>query len=156
MKTLQRHITEKLILNNNTKIRKKPEYKYHPSSREELKKLLNILIQTKGDEVDLNDIDVSEITDMSKLFFYSNFSGDISKWDVSNVKNMRGMFNGCITFNGDISKWDVSNVEDMSSMFYDSRFNSDISTWNVNKKCKTINIFRRCPIKDEYKPKFKN
>lgn len=155
MKTLQRHITEKLILNNNTKIRKKPEYKYHPSSREELKKLLNILIKEKGDGVDLNDIDVSEITDMSKLFFYSDFNGDISKWDVSNVKNMRAMFNGCITFKGDISKWDVSNVEDMEKMFYDSRFNRDISAWNVSKKCKTTDMFKRCPIKEEYKPKFK-
>lgn len=155
MKTLQRHITEKLILNNNTKIRKKPEYKYHPSSREELKKLLNELFRERDEDADLNDIDVSEITDMSKLFFYSDFSGDISKWDVSNVKNMRGMFNGCITFNGDISNWDVSNVEDMSWMFNDSRFNRDISNWNVNKKCKTTDIFRQCPIKEEYKPKFK-
>ena len=29
---------------------------------------------------------------MSSLFSESNFNGDISKWDVSNVKNMSAMF----------------------------------------------------------------
>jgi surface protein len=153
MKTLQRHITEKLVLNNNTKIRKQ-EYKYHPASRAELQKLLNELFKERNEEADLNDIDTSEITDMSKLFFYSNFNGDISKWDVSNVKDMNMMFSGCM-FKGDISNWDVSKVTNMSKMFAFSFFNRDISKWNVNKKCKTTDIFRQCPIKEEYKPKFK-
>jgi surface protein len=30
-------------------------------------------------------------------------------------------------FNGDISKWDVSNVRNMSRMFEESDFNRDIS-----------------------------
>jgi surface protein len=30
-------------------------------------------------------------------------------------------------FTGDISKWDVSNVRDMSKMFKYSKFNGDIS-----------------------------
>lgn len=44
---------------------------------------------------------------MSDLFYYSEFNGDISKWDVSNVENMNSMFEES-SFNGDISKWDVS------------------------------------------------
>jgi surface protein len=35
-------------------------------------------------------------------------------------------------FNGDISKWNVSNVTDMGWMFIDSQFNQDISKWNVS------------------------
>ena len=47
---------------------------------------------------------------MSALFESSRFNGDISKWDVSNVRNMNEMF--CDSeFNGDISKWNVSNVK---------------------------------------------
>ena len=40
---------------------------------------------------------------MSRLFYNSNFNGDISEWDVSNVKYMDYMFNNSI-FNRDISK----------------------------------------------------
>ena len=36
------------------------------------------------------------------------------------------------SFNGDISKWDVSNVKYMDNMFYNSSFTGDISLW-VNK-----------------------
>jgi len=38
------------------------------------------------------------------MFAFSNFNGDISKWDVSSVKDMSNMFQ-CSNFNGDISKW---------------------------------------------------
>ena len=33
-------------------------------------------------------------------------------------------------FNGDISKWDVSRVKNMSLMFYKSKIKSDVSSWN--------------------------
>ena len=48
------------------------------------------------------------------MFSESQFNGDISNWDVSNVTNMIGMFYNS-QFNGDISNWDVSNVIDCRS-----------------------------------------
>jgi surface protein len=39
---------------------------------------------------------------MDSMFAWSKFTGDISKWDVSNVRDMSKMFNNSI-FNGDIS-----------------------------------------------------
>jgi surface protein len=87
---------------------------------------------------------------MRNMFFISKFNGDISKWDVSNVRNMSYMFSGKraymysifpVLFNGDISKWDVSNVEDMSGMFNLSEFNSDISKWDVSNVKNTDRIF---------------
>ena len=54
------------------------------------------------------------------------FNQNISQWDVSNVTDMSRMFRNS-RFDGDISQWDVSNVTDMSGMFRNSRFDGDIS-----------------------------
>ena len=65
---------------------------------------------------------------------------------------MSWMFDNSI-FNGDISKWDVHNVERMFCMFSYSKFNGDISKWDVRNVRYTRNMFKDCPIKEEYKPK---
>ena len=90
---------------------------------------------------DISLWDVSNVTDMHNLFVYcSQFNKDISKWDVSNVKNMSGMFAHTQKFNQDIGCWDVSNVTSMASMFYFAEaFNQDISNWDV-KNCKHIDF----------------
>ena len=157
MKTLNQYIEEKLVLNSNSKIRKQQEYKFRPESNRELRELVIRLIKERGDDADLNDIDTCEITDMSNLFQFSKFNGDISGWDVSNVENMDGMFydSKFTGKNGDISKWDVSKVTNMFNMFNFSKFNSDISKWDVSNVEDMRNVFLNCPIKEEYKPKFK-
>jgi hypothetical protein len=75
-------------------------------SKEELKELIEVLMKYQGVDIDLNFIDVSQITDMSYLFFGSNFNGDISRWDVSKVENMERMFTFS-KFKGDISGWNI-------------------------------------------------
>ena len=50
-------------------------------------------------------------------------------------------------FNGDISKWDVSNVTNMESMFYNSKFNGDISKWNVHRVINIASMFKNCPFR---------
>ena len=86
----------------------KEQYKYFPKTKDELKSLIKQRIQKEGNEVDLNDIDVSAITDMSELFAeLRDFDGDISGWDVSKVTDMSYMFYYCLSFNQDISDWDV-------------------------------------------------
>jgi surface protein len=66
---------------------------------------------------------------------------------------MNGMFQSS-KLTGDISKWDVSNVDTMSWMFCESKFNKDISNWNIKKVIRKGDMFYKCPIKEEYKPKF--
>jgi hypothetical protein len=53
---------------------------------------------------------------MNRMFAGSSFDGDISKWNVSNVKDMCYMFYGAL-FAGDIDGWDVSNVSGMYEIF---------------------------------------
>ena len=150
MKTLQNYITEKILINKNSKI----VYNYHPKTKDELKDIIKQRIESEGNECDLNDIDTSNILDMSYLFENSDFNGDISKWNVSKVTDMGGMFYGS-KFNGDISKWNVSNVKSTYGMFYKSEFNGDISNWDVSNVKFKLAMFHNCPIEEKYKPKFK-
>ena len=106
---------------------------------------------------DISKWDVSNVTNMICMFYESrSFNQDISSWDVSNVINMINMFYGCESFNQDISSWNVSNVTDMAYMFYNCvSFNQDLSSWYTSKVLYNNKIFENCPIKEEYKPKFK-
>ena len=114
---------------------------------------------TKFKYIDISDWDVSNIKSMRYMFAYCETLesvGNLLKWNVSKVTNMSSMFYGCKSFNQDISNWNVSKVTDMTCMFDRCKsFNQDISGWDVSKvKFKTY-IFLNCPIKEEYKPKFK-
>lgn len=137
--------------------------------KKHLKQLIEEEIKLNGYNCDLNFIDISDITDISDLFSsllssFSEFNGDISQWNTSNVVNMsrifyKSKFNGDISkwntsnvkympavfshskFNKDISKWDTSNVVTMNDMFSKSQFNGDISDWNIKKLEYLHNIF---------------
>ena len=126
-------------------------YSCQPKNKYELKKIIYTRMYEKGLDCDLNDIDISLITDMSYLFYYLDFIGDISEWNVSNVEDMSRMFFGA-NFNCDISKWNVRNVKDMTRMFQYSTFDQDISKWNIRKDCDTAYMFLKCSIKEEHKP----
>ena len=87
MKEIAKFIKEGLKITSKTKVNEKPKYNYHPKTKDELYFLLNQLIEERGNEGNFNDIDTSEITDMVNLFCDMNkFDGNISNWDVSNVK----------------------------------------------------------------------
>ena len=87
----------------------------------------------------ISDWNVSNVKDMEGMFAYSQFNQNISNWDVSNVKDMNYMFDHS-EFNQDISNWNVSNVESMDWMFYKSKFNGDIGSWALKKETEFENI----------------
>ena len=98
-----RRLTEEIL---NPPKKTKKSRKVVVESFYQLRTLIDDRVKEFGPNCDLNDLDVSHITSMNRLFYGSDFNGNISKWDVSNVVNMRGMF--CESkFNGDISKWNV-------------------------------------------------
>ena len=69
----------------------------------------------------LSKWDVSSVRFMDGMFLgATSFNGDLSKWDVSSVNTMPAMFRWATSFDGDISKWDVSSVTNMDYMFWDA------------------------------------
>ena len=129
----------------------------------------------------IDNWNVSNVTDMSYMFAYTiffnqpinnwninaenmsyifahtkSFNQLIDNWNVSNVKYMTGMFYDALSFNQPLENWNVSHVKDMRFMFNQAAsFNQPLNNWDINNE-NTLNMFLYCPIKEEYKPKFKN
>ena len=144
MQNLDNYITERLKLTSKSNI-----YTCQPKDKDELRKILIERLK-KDDNADLNDIDVSLITDMSDLFRHLDpHNIDISRWDVSNVVTMQNMFSYCENFNCDLSEWDVRKVKNMYALFHGCKnFNCDLSKWNVSNVTDMSFIFNGCLILD--------
>ena len=183
MRTFEQYIREAVDFRLGGKENKGVRYNYAPKDNDDLWRLMRKLIKERGAEGDFNDIDTSRVEDMSFIFHDINndFNGDVSLWDTSKAVNMESMFENAHSFNGDISMWDTSSAKSMREMFYSAEsFNQDISDWNVShvinfaymfKNAKSFNqnisswdvskgiinngVFDGCPIKEEFKPKFK-
>lgn len=74
---------------------------------------------------------VTTVKDFSSLFEQSHFNGDLSRWDMSGATDVSAMFRHGV-FNGDVAQWNVANVEDFSNMFFGSLFERDISPWSIS------------------------
>ena len=149
MKHLNTYITEYIIKKKlDTPIDSEDHYEYFPKTKKELRKNIQELLD--ANVYDLNCIDTSEIIDMASLFDSGNYDKtldniDISKWDVSKVKHMSGMFAGYENFNCDLSNWNVSNVTNMAFMFYNCRnFNCNLSKWDVSNVINMKYMFENC------------
>ena len=80
---------------------------------------------------DMSTYCTSKVTSMFRLFS-GPFNQDISNWDVSNVTDMWRLFYST-GFSQDIGNWDVSNVTGMSNFFGGRNYNHDLSGWCVTK-----------------------
>lgn len=101
-----------------------------------------------------------QITDMGCLFCSESFNSDINYWDVSNVTDMSRMFmhstfGGNMPFNQPLNEWDVSSVRNMSEMFYHSvfsdpsPFNQNISLWDVSSVTDMREMFHEATSFDQ-------
>jgi len=147
MLNINNFISEKLKINSKSKV-DKPEYKYHPSDFWELKKIIDNRVKEENDDIDFNDIDISNIDDLEGTFAYKNklTKIDISAWDVSKVKSMVEMFAGCKNLEsiGDISDWKIESLTDITGMFYGcSKLTNtgDLNKWDASGITKKQNAF---------------
>jgi surface protein len=128
--------------NNNKKMIQKGGDKIVVTDKDHLLELI-----IKGE--DLSNLDVSNVTDMSKIFENFNFlersNSYISGWDVSNVNNMKEMFKNSKGFNQNLNNWDVSNVKNMSEMFYNCKdLNQSFNKWEIEVDTQFDKMFYGC------------
>ena len=175
MKTFNKLISEKLIINKNTK----NIYEYTPKSKKELQKIIDKIVkESKDGNINLNNIDINNpnIDSLENLFAFNTkiHTLDVSAWDVSNIKNldytfyelenleyinltgwdiknvttMSGIFssNFKLTTIKGIENWDVSNIIELEFVFeFCKNLKIDLSNWNINPNADTYHIVYKAP-----------
>ena len=113
----------------------------------------NIADDTEVKIDELENLDTSNVTDMSFMFYTCKkvTSLDVSKFDTSKVTSMSSMFQYCSGLtNIDVSNFDTSNVTNMYGMFcFDWNFVSnltslDLSSFNTSKVKNMDYMFAYC------------
>lgn len=93
--------------------------------------------------------DVSQMTDMSRMFYYCTelTNLDLSTWNVDNVINMSSIFNRCSKLtNINVSTWNTSQVTNMNSMFFSgiTLASINISNFNTSNVTDMSSMFSSC------------
>ncbi len=102
-----------------------------------------------GDSLDLRNLDTSNVTDMSSMFWMCNnlTKLNVSKFDTSKVTNMADMFSGCNKLTElDVRNFNTSNVRNMSFMFTqcNTLTELDVSNFNTSKVTDMSCMFEYC------------
>ena len=132
------YLNEKLIINKSFK-----DNTIKVESKKQLKDIIYDRLVKNQEELKLNDLDISSITDFSDVFSSYIFSElrktkkiYINEWNTENAKDMSGMFHACLELEEvDVSNFDVSNVTNMEYMFRTCRSlkKLDLTNWKVNR-----------------------
>ena len=77
---------------------------------------------------------LSEVKDMGGMFLYAeHFNQPVEHWDTSHVTDMHAVFGYAASFHQPLEKWNVSNVKDMRGMFMGAiAFNQSLGKWDVS------------------------
>jgi hypothetical protein len=147
----------RLTDNPNLTIMKKERNPFVFSDRETLRKSVEDYLKNPSDSPPIYDWDVRGVLNMSNLFIsliqseeHNELLTGIENWDVSNVRNMFGMFSDCTFFNQPLNGWNLSSVEDTRSMFYRChRFNHTLNNWRMPIIQKMDQMFHYCTSFDQ-------
>ena len=121
------------------------EDKFH--NREELRKYLKSEIEKQGENVVIQNLDVSHIEDLSWLFHnitHGINTLDISGWKANGVKNIDYMLYDCRSIESiNMSGWVSDSIISMKSAFSNclSLESIDLSGFNANNVKEMENLF---------------
>lgn len=168
MKSLEKYIDEKLLINKNAKIIgiKNPNNREIVVAKdtEDLCNIIDKAIDKFAEDcpdfsevLDLNFIDVSRVARFHNLFdpdANPNYAKvkyiDVSGWDMANAEYCSSMFRGAeeLISVGDLSNWNFTdNLNSLRGVFaycHKLNFIGDISNWNVSNVNNFNRMFKEC------------
>ncbi len=101
--------------------------------------------------IDISEYNTSEVKSMKGMFMESKIPNDFSSLDTSNVTNMSYMFSTNSLETLDLSSFNTNKVIDMSYMFYNSTATTlDLSSFNTSKVTDISSMFESCMINRIY------
>ena len=109
--------------------------------------------QKPNGHLPLENLDISQIDDLSNVFYGSPFKGDLSKWDFNNVKKMNFTFCLSDLDNDSLKNLDFKNIISANYCFANSKFAGDISEW---QNFENTNIEGMFSINGNFKNKYNN
>ena len=144
MKSLNQYIIEKILINKSSKFNK-----IKVESPDQLLSIIRERHNNNKSFVDLTDLDISELDNLSYIFYGSNMEVvDISGWDTSNVTTMENMFCFCDKLKNiiGIENLDVSKLQSANAMFYGCQnlVELDLTNWNPISLQNAWSMFYRC------------
>ena len=144
MKSLNEYIIEKILINKSSKFNK-----IKVESPDQLLSIIRERHNNNKSFLDLTDLDISELDNLSYIFYGSNMEVvDISGWDTSNVTTMENMFCFCDKLKNiiGIENLDVSKLESANSMFYCCKnlVELDLTKWNPISLQTARQMFYNC------------
>ena len=145
MKSLNEYIIEKILINKNSKLNK-----IKVETLIQLKSIILERYHNNNSFIDLTDLDISELDDLSGVFARLNKVEvvDISGWDTSNVTTMENMFCFCDKLKNiiGIENLDVSKLKNANSMFYmcENLVELDLTNWNTTSLENMSFMFYNC------------
>ena len=146
MKSLNQYIIEKILINKSSKFINKIKVE----SNYQLQSIIEERYHNNNSFIDLTDIDISELKNLSRIFGRLNNLEvvDISGWDTSNVIYMNDMFLACENIKKiiGIENLDVSKLENADSMFSycENLVELDLTNWNPILLKTAWNMFSYC------------
>lgn len=100
------------------------------------------------DKIDTNNLDVSNVTDGSYMFYgcANSTEIDVSQWDTSRIINFDKMFSNCQSLAFlNVNNWDMISGRSLSDMFaYSGITDIGLSKWNTENINNLSNLFFSC------------
>lgn len=100
------------------------------------------------DKIDVNNLDVSNVTDGSYMFYgcANSTEIDVSKWDTSKIIYFDKMFSNCKAISIlEINDWNMISGHSLADMFaYSGIIDIDLSKWNTSNINNLSNLFFNC------------